>query len=809
MTDKDSRKNFEKEEETYPEKLLNHIRILEEQLIASDKKVEEQNSLLRHVLDSKMTGYWDWHVRDNYEYFSPGFSKMLGYSEQEIDYHPTAWRNIIHPDDFHLIWSKFKEHVHSKGKIPIECETRYFHKDGSIVWFYCMAKVIDWSSDGQPLRMIGTHVNITPLKSAENYIQDKKKKYQLIVKNLPNGAVFILDKALRFTFADGSALALAGLQKEEIEGKLVSEVFSGSTKNLLENTYKHALEGVKNSFEFTENGKTFYAEAVPVTDNEIIDQILILFVDITKRKKSEIRIKKAREKAEKASKAKTDFLSAMSHEIRTPLNAIIGMTHWLLQEKPRKDQLEVLQTVKISSENLLYIINDILDFSKIEANKIELEQIDFKLKELVKGIRYSMKYQAAEKNIEFKILYQDEIPDLLKGDPVRLNQILVNLISNAIKFTHKGYVRVSISLEDETDTDVTLEFKVEDTGIGIPNDKLKVIFESFTQSNADITRKYGGTGLGLNIIKNLLKLFNSEIEVKSKLGKGSVFSFNLKLEKGAAADLPSQKPIQNYEFTSLNNARILLVDDNKINRDVAAKFLLKWDAVLDFAENGKIALEKVQHNKYDMVLMDLHMPVMDGYQCVDNIRKLSDKQFQELPIFALTVSSIRHERSKIQRIGFNGFISKPFMPQELHQKLLHILKKKKENKTIGKIASTEDFGEEKGASLLDFDVFTFLAEDDPAKVKSLIESFKESIMVFKKEYEINMRSQNKEELRKSIHKVTATLRFVRAHDLLNIIQEERTFWLNSNPDEAFISGSIKRVKKLCNRHIKLLNAKIR
>ena len=404
-------------------------------------------------------------------------------------------------------------------------------------------------------------------------------------------------------------------------------------------------------------------------DLDLVHVIGFLQQQISNAKELELQLIESKNIAERAAMVKSQFLSTMSHEIRTPMNAVIGFTHLLLQLDPRPEQIEYLKLLKFSAENLLVLINDILDFSKIEAGRVEFEEADFSIKDLVGNIRLALLQKANEKNIQLKLLMDQDLPDVVKGDPVRLGQILTNLISNAVKFTQKGKVTITASLNRREDDCTLIDFEIEDTGIGIAEDKIDHIFESFAQAAADTTRKYGGTGLGLTITKKLLHLMGSKINVRSELGRGSCFYFTLVVKNSSVKLVGAEKYPLRVEIKSLSGVKILIVEDNQINVILAKQYMKLWDVDCDVAENGEIALTLVQTNDYDIVLMDLQMPVMDGYQTTIAIRKLDGDKFKNLPIIALTASAMLDIKDQAFVVGMNDYISKPFNPDELYKKI--------------------------------------------------------------------------------------------------------------------------------------------
>lgn len=401
--------------------------------------------------------------------------------------------------------------------------------------------------------------------------------------------------------------------------------------------------------------------------------------DFTQKRRAEELIRE-KEFAERSSKMKERFLANMSHEIRTPMNAISGITRLLLNTKLSDIQKEYLGAIESSTEHLLALINDILDFSKIEAGEMNFDKVPFQPRQLFDRLNYTFKFKAIEGDIELIFDIDENIPDRLIGDPVKLNQILINLIGNAVKFTDKGFVKLKVSIIEKNNDELRLQMVVKDTGIGIPEDKLENIFKTFEQINENTARLVEGTGLGLAISRQLIELQGGEIKVSSKVGQGTEFlvsmPFKLSDEIPENQGIKDSNPVQKIkEFKPLGINDLLLVEDKKLNQLVASETIKSWwgnDIVIDIADNGRIALEMVQEKQYDVVLMDIQMPEMNGYDATKAIRKL-EKPVSEMPIIALTAYATKGEADKCLDAGMNNYVSKPIDPNELYQRLAETL----------------------------------------------------------------------------------------------------------------------------------------
>jgi len=376
-----------------------------------------------------------------------------------------------------------------------------------------------------------------------------------------------------------------------------------------------------------------------------------------------------KQKAQQSTQSKSNFLANMSHEIRTPMNGIVGMTHLLKHTHLTQQQNDYVEKIENASNNLLNIINDILDFSKIEAGKLEIENISYDMKNVIANLRNLVELKAYEKDLKFDINY-DEEKTIYYGDPLRVGQVLINLVINAIKFTEKGEITVDIK-----ECDNNLCFSIKDTGIGMNHTQIDKLFSSFSQADTSTTRKYGGTGLGLSISKQLIELMGGDIDVKSEVNIGSEFTFNIPLKQGEKNDVEDKdkgiKELQ-IDLKSLQGSKILLVEDNIINQEIIEGLLEHSQIEVDIASNGKEAFDMFENKQYELILMDIQMPIMDGYEATKKIRKIN----KEVPIIALTANAMKEDVKKTKLVGMNGHLNKPIDIKIFFTILLKFISKK-------------------------------------------------------------------------------------------------------------------------------------
>ncbi|UII26977.1 ATP-binding protein [Fulvivirga maritima] len=536
--------------------------------------------------------------------------------------------------------------------------------------------------------------------------------------------------------------------------------------------------------------------------NDKVSKLIGVFQDFTHEKKQEEELIRAKEEAENASQAKADFLSVMSHEIRTPLNAVIGLAHILLEESPQDHQLENLNTLKFSAENLLSLINDILDFNKLEAGRVDMEAIDFNLLDTLKGIKQSLVLRAKKQPIDIQTRIDIKVPEYVKGDSTRLSQILNNLTGNALKFTSEGHIIISAHVAEETEHNISIQFSIKDSGIGIANDKHEQIFNKFSQAEKETTRKFGGTGLGLAITKKLINLMGGEIRVESILGKGSNFYFTIAFEKSnkKAAD-ENKTNLSDIGNESLKGITILLVEDNVVNQMVATKFLDMWGIEVEKAENGVEALTKVTNKTYDLILMDLQMPEMDGYTASREIRAMGG-DFDKVPIIALTASALSDIRSNVMAAGMNDFVSKPFNPKDLYEKISANL-----NKEITALKATEPKAKPK-PQFINLSKLEALADKNIPLMIKLLQTFTLEMGKFRDRYIEAIKQKDIESLKAAHHKILPTLKMLEIRLLETQIAKGEELLSSDDHDKRAMTNNVMNVKQLTNTIIDLCHKKL-
>lgn len=616
-------------------------------------------------------------------FVSPSIQEFLGYSEKDIR-STDDWLDLIYPADVERYKSEIEKDISERTPLTF-INYRQKHKQGQFLWFEAKIKH-EFKRDGTVLSIL-TAMDVTKRYRAERELERQKEFIEELFDTDPN-LIFVRDGNGKMIYCNKAVADLVGMPRDEflaledntfpvpknqahLYTEMENRVINMGQEILIEEKIPDK-NGVINHFQTLK-------KPLRTKDGDI--NVLNISTNINK-------LKYYQNESVKTLRARNEFFSAMSHEIRTPMNSIMGMTDLLLKRKPREDQVKLLQALNFSSKNLLNLINDVLDFSKIEAGKIEIEEINFNLKELVDNVQISLNPKAFSKNLSLGLLFNENVPLVVKGDSIKLSQILNNLVGNALKFTEKGNVSVHVSLQEKSDAGYKVKFEVVDTGIGIPDDKLEDIFNPFQQASKSTTRKYGGTGLGLTIVKNLVEMLSGEITVSSNEGEGSVFTVVMPFKK---ADQQKVEQIASRSKTPKNlkwklDLDILYVEDVLTNQYLLEEILKEWGVKVEAVSSGKEALERIREKKYDLVLMDIQMPEMDGYEASQRIRAMEGEYYKQLPILALTANTSKSSRGKVIQAGMQDFIIKPVNVDELRNKLI-------QHSRLGATIDPESFSE--------------------------------------------------------------------------------------------------------------------
>ncbi|HEY6062571.1 MAG TPA: PAS domain S-box protein, partial [Chitinophagaceae bacterium] len=689
--------------------------------VSVQKRIEESEKQFRQMAELMPQKVWTSDADGNKNYFNKTLLDYAGMSFEEIK--DQGWELLIHPDDWGENKKKWQESLDT-GK-DYEAENRLLRKDGKYLWHLTRAIAIK-DADGKIKKWVGSKTEIQEQKEQnkelENAVEKRTSELSAANKELEQKNLQIteareklmsdysrslieasLDPFVTIS-ADGkitdvnkASILITGLERDKLIGTSFSNYFTEPEK--AQQAYLQAFEkGFVADYPLTikhKNGDlkdVVYNASVYKNDKGNILGVFAAARDVTVQNRiakdlteaiefaemTTVIAVEAKTKAEEAShiaedavKAKQQFLSNMSHEIRTPMNAIIGFTKVVLKTELTAKQREYLMAIKLSGNALIVLINDILDLAKVDAGKMTFEEIPFKISSSVSAMMHLFETKIREKNLEFIKEYDESIPGVLLGDPVRLHQIMLNLVSNAVKFTSKGKITVSARrLADVDDESVIIEFAVSDTGPGIAENKTEKIFEKFHQASSDTSRLYGGTGLGLAISKQLVESQGGHIQVKSKIGEGSTFSFTLRFKKtDAEADIETELLEVDSED---KNIHVLVVEDIALNQLLMKTLLDDFGFERDIAANGKIAIEKLQDNTYDIILMDLQMPVMNGLEATEYIR---NKMNSTIPIIAITADVTTVDLEKCKAAGMNDYIAKPIDERLLYSKIVGLATK--------------------------------------------------------------------------------------------------------------------------------------
>lgn len=695
----------------------------------------ENDKMWRLAIEGSGDGVWDWNVPENDVKFSKRWKEMLGYAEDEITDGFQSWANKVHPDDLDdLLANKVQPFI--EGKISNYVgEFRMLCKDGNYKWILARAMSTE-IKNGKPLRVVGTHTDITERKLVEQTLQNAKESALIALQKLDESTQnlrvlsraieqspvvnIITDKNGVIQYVNPRFSQLTGYASEEVIGQTFSISHAG-----LPHEENHAQLWASISSENTwqgeicnqkKNGVIYWANtSISPVRNEKgeITQFIATKEDITDKKAAAELLLAAKEEADAANQAKSDFLANMSHEIRTPLNAIIGMAYLAMQTQTTNKIIDYLEKIHYSGHHLLEVISDILDLSKIESGKLELDNSTFKVSQLLENVTTLAGEAAAAKNLALNIELDPALPNQLHGDFLRLGQVLINYANNAIKFTDNGKITIRLNKLDETESEIYLRLEVEDTGIGLTPEQQNKLFQPFQQADSSTSRKYGGTGLGLVIAKQLAEIMGGEVGVESEAGKGCTFWCTARL--GNVVDNGDNKneastprsDFQHAHFASIHGSAILLAEDNIFNQEVASTMLTQAYATVTVANSGIEVLAWLRKAHFDCVLMDMQMPGMDGLEASRLIR--ADPALAHIPIIALSANIMKSDRDHCFAAGMNDFITKPFRPEYFYLTIANNLNRRAQTATSNLV--------------IDLSILPQMVGTDPAALKKFYLSF--------------------------------------------------------------------------------------
>lgn len=680
----------------------------EKNLGEARKALEISRERLNMALEGTDQGLWDWNIVKGELYLSPKYYTLFGYSPYEFDSSYNEWEKRINPEDLPSFMEKVMNYIKGKGSF-LECEYRFKAKNGEWRWAMRRGKTFEKDPNGTPLRIVGTDIDITERKNFENQLRENSSRFMALFEDSPiaileedwsevkkylthmqrpqsstdlkklfdnNVELRVCQELIKLININRSALKMLGANsKEDLIGRMGFifqdvECFKKQLESFAEGTNDFRHE-VKLS---TPAGREIFADLrflVMPGYEENAERVLISMIDITEIKNTGKALFEAKVQAEAANKAKSMFLANMSHEIRTPLNAIIGFSDIALETQITDEQRNYLEIIRKRGEDLLALISDILDYSKIEAGKFELADAQLNLRKLLEDVSSTFRTRFEKNNIAYSSSISEDIPQTVFGDELRIKQILMNVLSNAFKFTKAGSVAFEASLPTNLiftslPGKTAVYFKVKDSGVGIPAEKIDTIFENFTQVDNSMTRSYGGTGLGLAITKSLVKFMDGMIWAESKLGSGSTFHVILQLPipEKAKAGKETASTLETAELEK--TLSIMVAEDEPTNQLLVKKLLTKNGHNVTIASNGLDAIDKFESDNFDLILMDVQMPQMDGLAASVVIRDLEKSLGRKhIPIIALTAHVGKEDIEKCFKAGMDAYLSKPIKKEEL------------------------------------------------------------------------------------------------------------------------------------------------
>jgi two-component system sensor histidine kinase/response regulator len=635
-------------------------------------QLQEVQLRMQRAADSSQEGHWVHDLHTSHYWLSDSYKKLLGNPPELVDGQLASFRTLVHPDDI-AGQLKLVNHSFETG-LPYECELRMRHANGEWRWFRTRGNV-ERDSTQTPIHLAGSISDIHQQKLVEDKLRIARDRFERAIRGTQDGLWEGEFGGSEDIWCSPRCLELLGYEPQgaaELTGLALSELIHPDDIAQVREAHNNALESggvfdVEHRMR-TQQGIWIWVHSRATLQFDAMGnpfRISGSIQNVTAAHEAREELLEAMKAAQAANHAKSTFLANVSHEIRTPMNGIIGMTDLLLDTALDSTQVEYANIVRTSADSLLAVINDILDFSKIETGEIHLKNVAMDVRADINAVASLMSVQAGSKRLRLRVNIEPELEPRYLGDAQRIRQCLVNLISNAIKFTLEGEVSIHVSLQGHQGIKSLLRFEVRDTGIGIDASTLATLYQPFVQADSSTTRNFGGTGLGLSIVKRLADMMNAEVGASSEVGRGSTFWMNLPLEP-VPITAASPASLAASLGTSLFDGDVLLVEDNEINQKVAKRFLEGFGCTVSIAEDGARAVQSVQQQRFDLVLMDMQMPVMDGLTATRLIRK-QEGSLLHTPIVALTADALAEQRERCLAEGMDGYLTKPVDLEQLRQ----------------------------------------------------------------------------------------------------------------------------------------------
>ncbi len=623
------------------------------------------------------------------------------------------------------------------------------------------------------------------IKKLDQELRILKHQYNALLDNLPEMDVYLFDKENRFLITGGKEKLKYGFTKSDFLGKKLNDLHENHIKEKFAPVFNQTLLGKKIEDEIKNKGQIYKIISQPIKDElGNTEYGIMIGHNITKLKKAQEKLKKAKSEAERIAQVKSNFLANMSHEIRTPLNAIIGFSEQLSKTDLNDDQRKFNSLVNESSEHLLALVNEILILLKIGMGKVYIDNIPFNVRKVFNDVYQFFKIKAERKGIELLFQVDDEVSNILIGDPFRLKQIMINLISNAIKFTSFGSVRFSCSVKKDHGDMTRLKIDVKDTGIGISPKDLTSIFDEFSQAENMVKEKHGGTGLGLTISKKLIELQKGTIKVKSQLNKGTHFTVTIPYKKGSEKDILKEDEsfVINHEI--LKDKHILLADDDSYNRELAHTIFKNWNTKFDIVANGKEALNKANKHKYDLILMDIHMPVLDGLKATHSIKSENGGLNQNTKIVALTANITRSDIVEYMKSGMDDYIIKPIREEEFYSKICNVLDLETSmeyNEVDTELKLLEE--DEQIKKAYDLNDLRKATQGNKVIFNKMLNTFLDNSVNSIEELQVELEKGNWETIRETAHRLVSSIRYFKIEDIPDKLQKIEESVINKDFEE--------------------------